>query len=69
MSVKNKGWGQEGSLVKLLDRQRVQKAAVDAAKKLEDATKEAGETARALAAQADPEEVQVRLSGWTVVTV
>ena len=54
--------------MKLLDRQRVQKAAVDAAKKLEDATKEAGETARASAAQAEPEEAQVRLSGWTAVT-
>jgi len=36
MSAKNKRGGQEGALVKMLDRQRVQKAAVDAAKKLED---------------------------------
>jgi hypothetical protein len=51
--------------VKQLDRQRVQKATVDAAKKLEDATKEAEETARAAVAQAAPEEAQVSLSGST----
>jgi hypothetical protein len=39
MSSKNKGGGQEGALVKMLKRQRVQKAAVDATKKLEDASK------------------------------
>ncbi len=50
MSAKNTGRGQEGALVKLLERQRVQKVAVDAAKKLKDATKEAEETARAAAA-------------------
>ena len=33
-------------LVKVLERQRVQQAASDAAKKLEDATKEAEETAK-----------------------
>jgi hypothetical protein len=38
--------------VKMLERQRVQKEAADAAKKLEDATKEAEETARAAAAAA-----------------
>jgi len=36
----------------MLERQRVQKEAADAAKKLEDATKEAEETARAAAAAA-----------------
>jgi hypothetical protein len=56
MSSKKKGGVQEGPLVKMLERQRVQKAAadaakkladasVDAAKKLADATKEAEETA------------------------
>jgi hypothetical protein len=39
MSSKNKGGGQEAALVKMLERLRVQKAAVDAAKKLEDAEK------------------------------
>ena len=47
---------------------RVQKAAVDAAKKLEDATKEAEETARAATTQAEPGEAQVSLSGSTAVT-
>ncbi len=41
--------------MKMLERQRVQKAAADAAKKLEDATKKAEETARAAAAQAAPD--------------
>ena len=54
MSAKNKEKRQEGALVMLLDRQRVQKAAVDAAMKVE----EAEETARAAAAQAAPEEAQ-----------
>ena len=45
----------EGALVKMLERQRVQQAAADAAKKLEDATKKAEETARAAAAQAAPD--------------
>jgi hypothetical protein len=58
MSSKHKGGGHEGALVKMLERPRVQKAAVDAAKKLEDATKESEETARAAAAQAAPEEAQ-----------
>ena len=61
MSAKNKEKRQEGALVMLLDRQRVQKAAVDAAMKVE----EAEETARAAAAQAAPEEAQVSLSGST----
>ena len=43
----------------------MQKAAADAVKKLEDATTEAEETARAAAAQAAPEEAQVSLSGST----
>ena len=42
---------QEGPLAKILERQRVQQAAADAAKKLEDATKEAEKTARLAAAQ------------------
>jgi hypothetical protein len=37
MSSKKKGGVQEGPLVKMLERQRVQQAAVDAAKKLADA--------------------------------
>jgi hypothetical protein len=52
MSSKNNGGVQEGALVKMLERQRLQKAAADAAKKLEDATKEAEEIARAAAAHA-----------------
>ena len=69
----------EGPLVQMLDRQRVQQAAADEAKKLVDAaalaserlvdaTKEAEETATAAAAEAalsPPEEVQVSLSGST----
>jgi hypothetical protein len=69
----------EGSLVQMLDRQRVQQAAADEAKKLVDAaalaaerlvdaTKEAEETATAAAAAAalsPPEEAQVSLSGST----
>lgn len=46
MSSKNKGGGQEGALVKILERQKVQKTAVDVAKKLKDTTKEAKEKAR-----------------------
>ena len=46
MSSKKKGGVQEGPLVKMLERQRVQQAAADAAKKLADATKEAEETHR-----------------------
>jgi hypothetical protein len=67
----------EGPLVQMLDRQRVQQAAADEAKKLVDAaalaaerlvdaTKEAEETATAAAAAAAlsaPEEAQVSLSG------
>jgi hypothetical protein len=67
----------EGPLVQMLDRQRVQQAAADEAKKLVDAaalaaerlvdaTKEAEETATAAAAAAalsPPEEAQVSLSG------
>ena len=55
----------EGPLVQMLDRQRVQQAAADEAKKLVDATKEAEETATAAAAAAAaaalsaPEEAQV----------
>jgi hypothetical protein len=69
----------EGPLVQMLDRQRVQQAAADEAKKLVDAaaleaerlvdaTKEAEETATAAAAAAAlsaPEEAQVSLSGST----
>ena len=68
----------EGTLVQMLDRQRVQQAAADEAKKLVDtalaaerlvdATKEAEETATAAAAAAAlsaPEEAQVSLSGST----
>ena len=69
----------EGTLVQMLDRQRVQQAAADEAKKLVDAaalaaerlvdaTKEAEETATAAAAAAalsPPEEAQVSLSGST----
>ena len=69
----------EGQLVQMLDRQRVQQAAVDEAKKLVDAsalaaerlvdaTKEAEETetaAAAAAALSPPEAAQVRLSGST----
>ena len=48
MSSQKKAQGlmKEGPLVQMLDRQRVQQAADDAAKKLDDATKEAEETAR-----------------------
>ena len=79
MSSQKKGWGlpgmKEGTLVQMLDRQRVQQAAADEAKKLVDtalaaerlvdATKEAEETATAAAAAAAaaalsaPEEAQV----------
>ena len=73
----------EGPLVQMLDRQRVQQAAADAAKKLVDAaalsaerlvdaTKEAEETsiaAVAAAALSAPEEAQVSLSGSTATTV
>jgi len=66
MSSQKKGWGlpgmKEGTLVQMLDRQRVQQAAADEAKKLVDtalaaerlvdATKEAEETATAAAAAA-----------------
>ena len=71
----------EGPLVQMLDRQRVQQAAADEAKKLVDAaplaserlvdaTKEAEETAAAAAAAAaaalsTPEEAQVSLRGST----
>ena len=69
----------EGPLVQMLDRQRVQQAAADEAKKLVDAaalaaerlvdaTKEAEETATVAAAAAAlsaPEEAQVSLSGST----
>jgi hypothetical protein len=69
----------EGPLVQMLERQRVQQAAADAAKKLVDAaalaaerlvdaTKEAEETsiaAAAAAALSAPEEAQVSLSGST----
>ena len=69
----------EGPLVQMLDRQRVQQAAADEAKKLVDAstlaaerlvdaTKEAEETATAAAAAAalsPPEEAKVSLSGST----
>ena len=69
----------EGQLVQMLDRQRVQQAATDEAKKLVDAaalaterlvdaTKEAEETATAAAAAAalsPTEEAQVSLSGST----
>jgi hypothetical protein len=48
---------------KILERQRVQQAAADTAKKPEDATKEAEETARVAAAQAAHEQAQVSLSG------
>jgi hypothetical protein len=41
MSSRKNGGVQEGALVKMLERQRVEQAAADAAKKLEDATKEA----------------------------
>ena len=51
--------------MKMLERQRVQQAAADAAKKLEGATKEAEKTARLAAAQVAHEEVQVSLSGST----
>jgi hypothetical protein len=68
----------EGPMVQMLDRQRVQQASADEAKKLvdaaalaaerlvADATKEAEETATAAAAAAalsPPEEAQVSLSG------
>jgi len=56
------------SIMTLSRHKRVQKAAVDAAKKLEDATKEAEETARAATTQAEPGEAQVSLSGSTAVT-
>jgi len=52
-----------GPTRKIIERQRVQQAAADTAKKLEDATKEAEETARVAAAQAAHEEAQVSLSG------
>jgi hypothetical protein len=69
----------EGSLTRMLDRQRVHQAAVDEAKKLVDAaalvaerlveaTKEAEETsttAAAATALSQPEEAQVSLSGST----
>ena len=77
---KVRGLMKEGPLVQMLDRQRVQQAAADEAKKLVDAaalaaerlvdaaTKEAEETATAAAAAAAlsaPEEAQVSLSGST----
>ena len=78
---KARGLMKEGPLVQMLDRQRVQQAAADEAKKLVDAaalaaerlvdaTKEAEETAAAAAAAAAaalsaPEEAQVSLSGST----
>jgi hypothetical protein len=78
MSLKKNGRPggvQGGQLVQMLDRQRAQQAAEDAAKKaaiaarnLVDATKEAEETsiaAVAAAALSAPEEAQVSLSGST----
>jgi hypothetical protein len=83
MSSQKKAWGlpgmKEGPLVQMLDRQTVQQAAADEAKKLVytaalaaerlvDATKEAEETATAAAAAAAlsaPKEAQVSLSGST----
>jgi CHASE3 domain sensor protein len=81
MSSRKKGRRRvrEGPLVQMLDRQRVQQAAADAAKKLvdaaalaarklADATKEAEATATAAAAEAAlsaPEEAQVSLIGST----
>jgi hypothetical protein len=78
---KARGLMKEGPLVQMLDRQRVQQAAADEAKKLVDAaalaserlvdaTKEAEEIAAAAAAAAAaalsaPEEAQVSLSGST----
>jgi hypothetical protein len=78
---KARGLMKEGPLVQMLDRQRVQQAAADEAKKLVDAaalaserlvdaTKEAEETAAASAAAtaaalSAPEEAQVSLSGST----
>ena len=56
MSSQKKALGlpgmKEGPLVQMLDRQRVQQAAADEAKKLVDATNEAEETATAAAAAA-----------------
>jgi hypothetical protein len=46
MSSKKKGGGQEGAQLKMIERQRMQQAAADAAKKLQDAIKDAEETAR-----------------------
>ena len=54
-----------GPTRKIIERQRVQQAAADTAKKLEDATKEAEETARVAAAQAAHEEALLSLSGST----
>ena len=77
--IPKEGPGTEGPLVQMLDRQRVQQAAADEAKKVVDAaalaaerlvdtTKEAEETATAAevaAALSAPEESQVSLSGST----
>ena len=49
----------------MFERQRVHQAAADAANKLEDASKEAEETARVAAAQAAHEEALLSLSGST----
>jgi hypothetical protein len=74
MSSQKEGGGQEGALAKMTEgcltynssqRQRMQQAAAEAAKKLGDATKEAEATARVAAAQAAHEEAQVSLSGST----
>ena len=46
MSSKKKGGGQEGAQLKMIERQRMQQAAADATKKLQDAIKDAEETAR-----------------------
>jgi hypothetical protein len=73
-SSKKKRGVQEGPLVKMLERQRVQQAAedvskklagaaADAAKKLVDVSKKAEETAAAAPALSAPEEAQVSLSG------
>jgi hypothetical protein len=50
--IQKEGRGAGGSAGEDFERQRMQQAAEDAAKKLEDATKEAEETARVAAAQA-----------------
>jgi hypothetical protein len=53
-STMENAFPQERALVKMIERQRMQQAAADAAKKLKDATKDVEETARVAVAQTAP---------------